>query len=81
MILTEAEAKAKICPVLMVCSHANIGECVASTCMWWRWEDPAEHVRIDGLPPDAYHSEDLLPPRGYCAAAGRLATWRAGGVK
>jgi len=67
MIVTEEQAGQIQCPL-----SVSGGECLATGCMWWRWEDPAEHIVPTADMPDAYHAADLAPPRGYCAAAGPL---------
>ena len=78
MIITEAEARSVLCPMLFnLATHDGTGGvagpgCLGSGCMAWRWENPNENIRIDGLPDDAYRSQDLLDPRGYCGLAGPI---------
>ncbi|MDD1633512.1 MAG: hypothetical protein LUP91_15060 [Methylococcaceae bacterium] len=67
MIVTAGQAIQFWCPM----SNSG-GNCLANDCMWWRWVDPAEHIVPTADMPDAYHSADLTPPRGYCAAAGPI---------
>jgi hypothetical protein len=37
MIVSETEAKAKICPFALISNEAVIRKCTASECMGWRW--------------------------------------------
>lgn len=64
MILSERDAKTKICPIIAASSVLDETQCRASGCMMWRWvprkspEEIAERKTWQG---------DAVPePKGYC---------------
>jgi hypothetical protein len=61
MLLTEKEAREKICPHMVRTSYVK---CVASGCMAWRF------VRIE-IPLEFQNVENPEPPVGYCGLAGK----------
>lgn len=60
MILTEEEAKKKVCPILEARSHFRKASsspelCIGAKCMMWRWGDqkakePTGHCGMAGKP-------------------------------
>lgn len=68
---TEKQAREKWCPAARAIrewetptSDATRANCIASDCMWWRWEIQADiDLTAPGQPPDKRH-------RGYCGMAG-----------
>lgn len=60
MIVTEEEAKGKLCPEITASAQMGIlSNCDGSGCMMWRWEDN------DKGPRDA-----SIPRKGFCGKAG-----------
>ncbi len=83
MIFTEEEACNRWCPHARQLGQAggawisgfnridrgDIPACIATSCMAWRWYDPAQPLRdIDLVTSDVV---DLQPRRGYCGLSGR----------
>lgn len=74
LMLTEERAQARRCPALN-------GPCIASKCMWWRWDEEYNDELREGIrerwepgtPGDVWfdHAANMV---GYCGAAGRPKT-------
>jgi hypothetical protein len=68
MILTEQEAKTKLCPFMSCRNSQSKGAdgdgvvfCQASDCMAWRWGD-------NSGPEDLAWRQDKPLPKGFCGA-------------
>jgi hypothetical protein len=67
MILTEEEAKTKICqetftlPQIENYRESGPWNCIASNCMAWRWNICPEYIEVKKL---------SNTPNGYCGKAG-----------
>ena len=72
MITTEAEAREKGCPLVLIPTGSAAPQthtkCIASDCMAWRWAPApyADKVTIK-IPPDQSEATDR---KGYCGAFG-----------
>jgi hypothetical protein len=76
MILTEEEAKTKICcgPLTAGASPAwhDGKRCVASRCMAWRWVDQFEATRTGETAQEGAYPTGVLAQRGFCGLAGKV---------